>query len=36
MVDRGADGVAFDTIVASGPNGAIPHHVAGRTPAGGR
>ncbi|HWG65656.1 MAG TPA: Xaa-Pro peptidase family protein [Streptosporangiaceae bacterium] len=27
MIDRGADGLAFDTIVASGPNGAIPHHV---------
>ena len=26
MVDLGADGVAFDTIVASGPNSAIPHH----------
>ncbi|HXW47073.1 MAG TPA: Xaa-Pro peptidase family protein [Streptosporangiaceae bacterium] len=26
MVDLGAEGVAFDTIVASGPNGAIPHH----------
>ena len=26
MVDLGADGIAFDTIVASGPNGAIPHH----------
>jgi Xaa-Pro aminopeptidase len=26
MVDLGADGLAFDTIVASGPNGAIPHH----------
>ena len=26
MIDLGADGVAFDTIVASGPNGAIPHH----------
>jgi Xaa-Pro aminopeptidase len=26
MVDLGADGVAFATIVASGPNGAIPHH----------
>lgn len=26
MVDLGADGVAFDSIVASGPNGAIPHH----------
>jgi Xaa-Pro aminopeptidase len=29
MIDRGADGVAFDTIVASGPNGAIPHHSPG-------
>ena len=27
--DRGADGVAFPTIVASGINGASPHHVAG-------
>jgi Xaa-Pro aminopeptidase len=27
MVDLGADAPAFDTIVASGPNGAIPHHV---------
>jgi Xaa-Pro aminopeptidase len=27
MTDLGADGLAFDTIVASGPNGAIPHHV---------
>ena len=26
MVDFGAEGPAFDTIVASGPNGAIPHH----------
>ncbi len=26
MVDLGADGVAFDSIVAAGPNGAIPHH----------
>jgi len=26
MVDLGAEGVAFDAIVASGPNGAIPHH----------
>ena len=31
MVDLGAEGLAFDTIVASGPNGAIPHHApAGR------
>jgi Xaa-Pro aminopeptidase len=27
MIDLGADGIAFDSIVASGPNGAIPHHV---------
>ena len=26
MQDLGAEGPAFDTIVASGPNGAIPHH----------
>ena len=31
MVDAGAENPAFDTIVASGPNGAIPHHApAGR------
>jgi Xaa-Pro aminopeptidase len=29
MVDLGADGIAFDTIVASGPNGAMPHHRPG-------
>ncbi len=29
MVDLGADKPAFDTIVASGPNGAIPHHAPG-------
>jgi Xaa-Pro aminopeptidase len=29
MVDLGAEGVAFATIVASGPNGAIPHHSPG-------
>ena len=27
MVDLGAEGPAFGTIVASGPNGAIGHHV---------
>src|SRR6201981_2389405 len=27
MVDLGAERPAFETIVASGPNGAIPHHV---------
>lgn len=26
MLMAGADGLAFDTIVASGPNGAVPHH----------
>jgi Xaa-Pro aminopeptidase len=34
MVDLGADGIAFDTIVASGPNGAIPHHAPGPRPFG--
>src|SRR5712691_29258 len=29
MIDLGAEAPAFDTIVASGPNGAIPHHVPG-------
>ncbi len=29
MVARGAEGLAFATIVASGPNGAIPHHAPG-------
>ncbi len=29
MIDLGAEAIAFDTIVASGPNGAIPHHVPG-------
>ena len=32
MIDLGADAVAFDSIVASGPNGAIPHHVPGNRP----
>jgi Xaa-Pro aminopeptidase len=26
MRERGADGAAFETIVASGPNSAVPHH----------
>ena len=26
MRDAGADSISFDTIVASGPNGALPHH----------
>ena len=29
MRRAGSDGVAFDTIVATGPNGAHPHHVPG-------
>jgi Xaa-Pro aminopeptidase len=29
MVDLGAERPAFDSIVASGPNGAIPHHRPG-------
>jgi Xaa-Pro aminopeptidase len=32
MVDFGAEGPAFGTIVASGPHGAIPHHVPGERP----
>ncbi len=27
MRRRGADGVSFETIVAAGPNGALPHHA---------
>lgn len=30
MKDKGADKIAFETVVASGPNGALPHHRAGR------
>ncbi|TYB44648.1 M24 family metallopeptidase [Actinomadura chibensis] len=29
MVDFGAEGPAFESIVASGPNGAVPHHRPG-------
>jgi Xaa-Pro aminopeptidase len=29
LVDHGADKPAFDSIVASGPNGAVPHHHPG-------
>ena len=29
MVDLGSDGIGFETIVASGPNSAIPHHHPG-------
>lgn len=29
MRDAGADGLAFDILVASGPNAALPHHRAG-------
>ncbi|MGE5288335.1 MAG: M24 family metallopeptidase, partial [Micromonosporaceae bacterium] len=32
MTELGAEKPAFDTIVASGPNGAIPHHVPGERP----
>ena len=31
MVEYGASGAAFETIVAFGPNGAVPHHVTGNT-----
>ncbi len=30
MHEAGADGMAFDVIVASGPNAALPHHHPGR------
>ncbi len=29
MLACGADGIAFETLVASGPNAALPHHRAG-------
>jgi Xaa-Pro aminopeptidase len=32
MTEAGAEKPAFDTIVASGPNGAIPHHAPGGRP----
>ena len=32
MRDQGAEGLAFETIVAAGPNGALPHHLADETP----
>ena len=32
MRERGAEALAFDIIVAAGPNGALPHHRAGERP----
>ena len=32
MRELGADGPSFDTIVGSGPNGALPHYLAGDRP----
>jgi Xaa-Pro aminopeptidase len=32
MIERGAEKLAFDTIVASGPNGDTPHHVPASRP----
>ena len=31
MREGGAEGLAFDIIVAAGPNGALPHHLADET-----
>jgi Xaa-Pro aminopeptidase len=32
FIDRGADGVAFPSIVAGGPNAAVPHHLPSARP----
>ena len=32
MRELGADSISFDTIVAAGPNAALPHHRADDTP----
>ena len=32
MREQGAEGPSFDTIVGTGPNGALPHHRAGDQP----
>ncbi|MBW8481002.1 M24 family metallopeptidase [Actinomadura parmotrematis] len=34
MVDFGAQGLAFESIVAAGPNGAVPHHHPSERPIG--